>query len=44
MKSHKSMEINADHLHKEIMSDWAKKELVKARKEEESPYTDLEKL
>ena len=57
------MEINANHLHKDILSlkrdialikymlmsegkltEWAKKELAKARDEPESSYTDLEEL
>jgi hypothetical protein len=57
------MEINANHLHRDILSlkrdialikhmlmsegkltEWAKKELAKARKEEESSYTNLENL
>ncbi len=57
------MELNANHLHKEILSlkrdialikymlmsegkltDWAEKELAKARREPESSYTDLDEL
>ncbi|MEK6924671.1 MAG: hypothetical protein AABW71_00350 [Nanoarchaeota archaeon] len=57
------MEVNAKHLHDDILSlkrdialikymlmsegkltEWAKKELAKARKDPESSYTDLENL